>query len=131
MALAATFVAAAQVEGTETMSVTDDAIYSVVDQDPEFPGGMEGLYQWLATNIKYPEKARQEGIQGRVFVTFVIEKDGTVNNVRVIRSPNEELSEEAIRVVQSMPKWKPGRAHVKGKKEAVRVQYNLPINFKL
>lgn len=105
----------------------EDKIYSIVEHDPEFPGGWEGLYQWLATNVKYPEHAKENGIEGRVLVKFVIEKDGSVSDVRIASSPNEELSEEAVRVVRAMPKWKAGRQN--GKK--VRVQYTLPINFKL
>lgn len=128
LAMAAGLCAVAQSdEVKESDTNLEDKIYSIVEHDPEFPGGMEGLYQWLATNVKYPEHAKENGIQGRVVVKFVIEKDGSVSDVRIMRSPNDELSEEAIRVVKAMPKWKAGRQN--GKK--VRVQYMLPINFKL
>lgn len=105
----------------------EEEVFAVVEQDPEFEGGMEGLYQYLATSIVYPAGAREEGVQGRVFVSFVIEKDGSVGGVKILRSPDERLSREAERVVKSMPKWKPGRQN--GRK--VRVLYSLPINFQL
>ena len=127
MAMIATVSAAAQTDRTERKVADDEEVFAVVEQDPEFDGGMEGLYHYLATNIKYPADARNAGVQGRVFVSFVIEKDGSVSNVKVLRSPDERLSREAERVVNEMPKWKPGRQH--GKK--VRVLYNLPINFQL
>lgn len=124
MALAATLGAAAQTDRTTT---SDEEIYQVVENDPEFENGMEGLYQYLATNIVYPPDAREEKVSGKVLVSFVIEKDGSVSNVKVLRSPDERLSREAERVIKAMPKWKPGRQG--GKK--VRVQYALPIQFKL
>ncbi len=127
MAVASTIGASAQAERTSGAVDTGDYVFAVVEQDPEFEGGMEGLYQYLATSIKYPADARKEKVQGRVFVNFVIERDGTVSNVKVVRSPDERLGKEAARVVEAMPKWKPGRQN--GKK--VRVLYTLPINFKL
>lgn len=127
LATVATLGAAAQTDRTEPKAGAEEEIFAVVEQDPEFEGGMEGLYQYLAANIKYPADAKAEGVQGRVFVNFVIEKDGRVSEVKVIRSPDERLSREAERVVKAMPKWKPGRQL--GKK--VRVSYNLPINFQL
>ena len=106
---------------------TADSVYSVVEQDPEFPGGIEALYKYLAENIKYPEQAKAEGVQGRVFVRFVIEADGSITNAQVLRSIGGGCDEEALRVVNAMPKWKPGMQDGK----PVRVQYNLPIIFKL
>ena len=105
----------------------DDEIFVVVEQDPEFPGGMEAMVQYLSSNIKYPQEAMEKSIQGTVYVTFVVEKDGKVNNIRVIRKIGGGCDEEAVRVVQAMPKWKPGKQRGK----AVRVQYNLPIKFQL
>lgn len=102
-------------------------IYTVVEKSPEFPGGYEGLIQYLAVSIQYPEQAKADGVEGTVSVTFVIEPDGTTSSRRVLRSPHEALSQEALRVVREMPRWKPGRQ--RGKK--VRVQYTLPINFQL
>lgn len=104
-------------------------IYTVVEQNPEFPGGDDALVQWLGTHVQYPERAKEEKLEGRVFVTFVVERDGSISEVRVV-APREEmasLEEEALRVVRTMPKWKPGK--VRGKR--VRVQFNLPIVFRL
>ena len=105
----------------------DEDILDVVEVDPEFPGGMEALYKYLAENIKYPEQAKAEKIQGRVAVSFVIEKDGSVTNAKVLRGIGGGCDEEALRVVNAMPKWTPGRMS----NEPVRVNYVLPITFKL
>ena len=94
---------------------------------PEFPGGMEGLQKYLVKNLQYPKKAREDSIQGRVIVKFIVQKDGSIANIEIESSPHETLSKEAIRVIELMPKWKPGR--LKG--EPVRVQYVLPVTFKL
>lgn len=105
----------------------EDAVFTAVDDEPQFPGGIEAMYQYIASNVNYPAKAKEEKISGRVIVSFVVEKDGTISNAKTLRCPDEILCEEALRVVQAMPKWKPGR--VKGKK--VRAQFTLPIAFKL
>ena len=97
------------------------------ETDPEFPGGMWELYKFMAENIHYPEQAKNDGVQGRVFVRFVIDADGTVKDAKVLRGIGSGCDEEALRVVNAMPKWKPGT--VDGK--PVRTQYNLPITFKL
>ena len=102
-------------------------IFTVVEQDPEFPGGMEALLKYLAQNIKYPQLARDNGITGKVFVTFVVERDGSIANVKLLRDIGGGCGQEAIRVVKSMPKWNPGKQRGK----AVRVQFNLPVNFTL
>ena len=102
-------------------------IFTVVEQDPEFPGGMEALLKYLAQNIKYPQLARDNGITGKVFVTFVVERDGSIANVKLLRDIGGGCGAEAIRVVKSMPKWNPGKQRGK----AVRVQFNLPVNFTL
>ena len=107
--------------------VVEAEIFTVVDQMPEFPGGMNRLAEYLATNIRYPQLARESGIQGRVFINFVVEADGSVTNVRVIRSLGGGCDEEAMRVVRNMPRWTPGRQRGR----AVRVSYNLPVNFRL
>ena len=109
------------------VEATSDSVYSVVDQDPEFEGGMEALYKYLAENIQYPEQAKADKVEGRVFISFVIEPDGTASNAEVLRGIGGGCDEEALRVVQSMPNWKPGM--VDGK--PVRVHYNIPITFKL
>ena len=105
----------------------EEPIFTVVEQMPEFPGGQEALIKYMVNNVKYPENARKKGIQGTVFVSFVVGKDGSISNVKVLRGVDKELDEEAIRVVSNMPKWKPGKE--KGK--AVKVQYNLPVAYKL
>lgn len=102
-------------------------IFTVVESMPQFPGGDASLYKFLAENIEYPQIANESGIQGRVFLTFVVERDGSITDVKVLRGIGGGCDEEAIRVVQSMPKWKPGKQRGK----PVRVQYNLPIKFTL
>ena len=101
--------------------------FDVVEQMPEFPGGQEALMQFLRQEVKYPKEASKDGIQGRVVVQFVVEKDGSISEVEVVKKVNEHLDAEAVRVVNAMPKWKPG----KQKGENVRVKYTLPISFRL
>ncbi len=107
--------------------VDNDSIYQIVEVMPEFPGGTSEMMTYLSGNIKYPEEAKEKGISGRVFLSFVIEKDGAVSNVKVAKGIGKECDDEAVRVVKAMPKWKPGL--MKGK--PVRVSYMLPIFFKL
>ena len=102
-------------------------VFMVVEEMPEFPGGMGECMKWLGQNIKYPADAKEKGVQGRVIVQFVVEKDGTIVNAKVVRGVDPDLDAEALRVVNQSPKWKPG----KQKGEAVRVKYTLPIMFKL
>ena len=102
-------------------------IFTVVEEQPGYPGGEEARISYLQQNIKYPEEAKELGIQGKVFVTFVVEVDGTITDVRVLRGIGGGCDEEAIRVVKSMPKWVPG----KQRGVPVRVQFNLPIKFTL
>lgn len=102
-------------------------VFNEVDEMPEYPGGTEELYKYLGSNITYPEQAKNDGIQGRVFVTFVVERDGSITNAQVLRGIGGGCDEEALRVVNAMPKWTPG----KKEGEVVRVQYNLPVIFKL
>jgi protein TonB len=117
----------APVKSDEEESAEEAQIFMVVESMPEYPGGEASLYTFLAENIKYPQMAKESGIQGRVFVTFVVERDGRVTDVRVLRGIGGGCDEEAIRVVQSMPKWTPGKQRGK----SVRVQYNLPVKFTL
>jgi protein TonB len=102
-------------------------IFTVVEEQPGYPGGEEARISYLQQNIKYPEEAKELGIQGKVFVTFVVEVDGSITDVRVLRGIGGGCDEEAIRVVKSMPKWVPG----KQRGVPVRVQFNLPIKFTL
>ncbi len=94
---------------------------------PAFPGGMDKLMKYLSDNIKYPSQARELGIQGKVFLSFVIEKDGSVTDVTLLRGIGGGCDEEAIRVVKNMPNWIPG----KQRNIPVRVRFNLPVNFRL
>ena len=105
----------------------DVQIFTVVENDPEFPGGMEALYKYLRENIKYPSLARDNNITGKVYVTFVVERDGSIANPRVLKDIGGGCGQEAIRVVKAMPKWTPGKQRGK----AVRVQFNLPVSFNL
>jgi protein TonB len=89
--------------------VDDDRVYDVVEENASFPGGDEECMKWLRKNIRYPSICQEQGVQGRVIVAFVVNRDGSIVDVKVVRSPDENLSEEAIRVVKLMPKWKPAR----------------------
>lgn len=100
---------------------------STVDTDPEFPGGTTALYKYVSDNIHYPEKAKADGVEGRVYVRFVIEADGSVTNVELLRKVSKECDEEALRVVQNMPRWQPATKDGKH----VRTQYVMPIYFQL
>ncbi len=111
----------------EEEEVVEQEIFQIVEEMPAYPGGDQKLMEYVAKNIKYPQIARETGIQGRVFVGFVVEPDGSVSNVKVLRGIGGGCDEEAVRVVKSMPKWKPGKQRGK----AVRVSYMLPVNFKL
>ena len=101
--------------------------YDVVEVMPQYPGGQIAMMKYIMENMKYPKQAMKEGIQGRVTVSFIVEKDGRVSNVRLLHSVQSALDKEAIRVVKSMPKWTPGKHNGK----PVRVRFNLPVMFKL
>ena len=102
-------------------------IFMVVEEMPEFPGGMSELMSYLAKSIKYPVVAQENGIQGRVTVAFVVNRDGTIVDAEVVRGIDASLDKEALRVINLMPKWKPGKQRGK----AVRVKYTVPVNFRL
>ena len=102
-------------------------VFDVVEQMPSFPGGPSALMQYLSSNIKYPVVAEENGVQGRVVCTFVVERDGSITDVRVIKSVDPSLDKEAVRVVKSMPKWIPGKQNG----SAVRVKYTVPVTFRL
>ena len=107
--------------------VVETEIFQIVEEMPQFPGGDAKLLEYVATHIKYPQIARETGIQGRVFVGFVVEPDGSVSNVKILRGIGGGCDEEAMRVIKSLPKWKPGKQRGK----AVRVSYQIPVLFKL
>jgi protein TonB len=106
----------------------EEVVFVVVESMPEFPGGQQALFKYLAENVKYPVIAQENGIQGRVICQFVVNKDGKIVDVEVVRSGGDpSLDKEAVRVIKSMPNWKAGKQRGK----AVRVKYTLPVNFKL
>ena len=102
-------------------------VFDFVEQMPSCPGGPSALMQYLSSNIKYPVVAEENGVQGRVVCTFVVERDGSITDVRVIKSVDPSLDKEAVRVVKSMPKWIPGKQNG----SAVRVKYTVPVTFRL
>ena len=104
-----------------------NAVYIVVEDMPEFPGGTSAILDYLSKNVRYPEACRKDSIQGRVIIFFVVERDGSISNAEVIKSVHEQLDAEALRVVRAMPKWKPGRQ----RGVALRVRYGIPVNFRL
>lgn len=105
----------------------DERIYEVVEENAQFPGGEEACMKWLAEHLKYPSICQEQGVQGRVYVSFVVNKDGSIVDVEIKRSPDPNLSKEAERVVKSMPKWKPARQG----NRTVRSRFNLPVMFRL
>lgn len=105
----------------------DTEIFVIVEDMPEFPGGEVALRRWIANNIKYPVIAAENGIQGRVYVQFVVDRDGSISNAKIARGVDPSLDQEALRVVNSLPKWKAGMQRGK----PVRVSYTVPINFQL
>ena len=105
----------------------ENKVFDVVEQMPSFPGGNDALMKYLSDNVKYPVVAQENGVQGRVVVSFVVEKDGSITDVKVVRSVDPSLDKEAQRVVKSMPRWIPGKQNG----SAVRVKYNVPVSFRL
>lgn len=108
-------------------STAKEEVFMVAEQMPEFPGGMKEMLKFLQENVKYPENAMKNNVQGRVIVQFVIEKDGTPTEFKVLRSVDPDLDAEALRVMKAMPKWKPGMQ----KGQVVRVKFTVPVSFKL
>ena len=102
-------------------------VYDIVEQMPSFPGGQSALFQYLSKNIQYPKLCEEHGIQGRVICSYIVEEDGSITDVQVRKSVHPSLDKEAVRVIQSMPKWNPGKENGL----PVRVRYNLPITFSL
>lgn len=118
---------ALQAQTTDSTHTESDGIsvFNLVEKQPEFPGGEQALLDYIGSNVQYPKKARKKNIQGTVYISFIVEIDGKVSTVRVLRGIGGGCDEEAVRVVSSMPAWKPG--YQRGK--PVRVQFNLPIRF--
>lgn len=120
-------VIAAPVAASVIAEEEEQVIFQVVETMPSFPGGDAELFKFLSSDVKYPVNAQENGIQGRVICQFVVNKDGSIVDVEVVRSVDASLDKEAIRVIKSMPKWSPGKQRGK----SVRVKYTLPVNFKL
>ena len=110
-----------------TQAAEPEKVFDMVEQMPTFPGGQQELMSYLGKNIKYPTIAQENGTQGRVIIQFVVERDGTITDVHVARGVDPYLDKEAVRVVQSMPKWIPGKQNGK----AVRVKFTVPVMFRL
>lgn len=106
---------------------SDDRVFDVVEQMPTFPGGPAAMMKYIDENLKYPVVAHENGIQGRVVVSFIVEADGSISNVNVVRPVDSSLDREAMRVVRSMPKWIPGKSNGR----SVRVKYNVPVSFRI
>ena len=106
---------------------TPDDVFMVVEEGPEFPGGTMALLEYLAKTIKYPQNCRDEKIQGRVLVSFIVEKDGSLSGFEVVKSVHPDLDAEALKVIKALPAWKPGTQHG----EKVRVKFTVPVNFRL
>lgn len=107
--------------------INDETLFDVVEEMPEFPGGTNALYQFIATNFHYPDTCRALNVQGKIYVSFIIEKDGSIRECKLLRGVHPALDAEAIRVVLAMPRWTSGKQNGK----PVRVRYNLPIVCKL
>ena len=105
----------------------DDEFFMVVENMPEFPGGDLGLMKYIQRNVKYPPIAKEYNITGKVYVSFIVDKSGAVTNVKIVRGVDKNLDAEALRVVKSLPKYKPG----KQRGQPVRVMFTIPINFTL
>ena len=115
------------IDNSSEKALATDSVLMIPEEMPSFPGGVMALMEFLQKNVKYPVEAQKKGVQGRVLVSFVVEKDGSLSEIKTVKSVDPLLDEEAMRVVKSMPNWTPGKQ--KGK--AVRVKYNVPISFKL
>jgi protein TonB len=122
-------VLSAKAQQSDTLKglAADTLVFYSVEHMPEFPGGMDQFYHYLATTIRYPLEARLNKQQGRVIIQMIVEKDGSLSHIKVIRGASRSLNEEAIRVISSCPKWNPGVQNGK----SVRVMYSIPISFNL
>lgn len=105
----------------------NETIYSLADEQPVYPGGMSAFFKYIQSNMQYPAEAKSAGIEGRVFVEYVVEKDGSVSGAKILKSLNGDCDKEALRLITSCEKWTPGK--IDGK--LVRVKMALPLNFKL
>ena len=115
------------VQADFSIQQVEDPVFDAVEQQPSFPGGAAALHKWLGEHIQYPPIAVENKVEGRVIVQFIIRKDGTISDVKVVRPVDQSLDREAVRVVSSMPRWTPGRQNG----SSVNVRYTLPVTFKL
>ncbi len=115
------------IDTTKNNAKQEDKVFVSVEKAPEFPGGMEQFWSFLAKTMRYPAKAREQNIQGIVILQMVVEKDGSLSNIQVVRGVSEDLDREAIRLMKLSPKWMPGMQNG----QAVRTQYTVPIGFAL
>jgi protein TonB len=111
----------------QNKKTSNDKVFEKVEDMPEFPGGEQAMMKFVSENVQYPEEAKEKEISGRVLVGFIVEKDGSVNEVKIVRGIGGGCDEEAVRVVKAMPKWKPGKQDGK----TVRVSYTMPFFFKM
>ena len=114
-------------EDLEIVEEDDEEVFMVVENMPEFPGGDLGLMKYIQKNVKYPPIAKEYNITGKVYISFVVDRSGSVTNVKVVRGVDKNLDAEAVRVIKSLPKYKPGKQRGK----AVKVMFTVPINFTL
>jgi len=126
IAIPSLFYAQDKQNGNAVQGSDAEYAFEQLEVKPEYPSGNEGLGKYLSENIKYPKKALKNGVSGKVFVQFVIDKTGKVTNVVAVRGVEKSLDKEAVRVIKSMPKWKPGMKDG----QPVKVKYTIPINFK-
>jgi len=119
--------AATRAEKSDSKKELTGKVYDIVEYMPEYPGGVTELMNYLSKNTHYPAATKRDGIQGRVVVSFIVEPDGSISNVKLVRSVDANLDREALRVVSEMPKWTPGKQGG----NTVRVRYSLPITFRL
>ena len=129
--LALAFMASGTVSAQDTTKVDsgypEGCCIDIIEYGPEFPGGMDSLYKFMRDSLRYPKEALEKRIEGKVYITFVVEKDGSITDPRVLRDIGGGCGEEAIRMVMTMPKWEPG----KQSGVPVRVQFNLPVRFEI
>ena len=111
----------------EAEKKAEDKVFDAVEQQPSFPGGQGAMFSYISNNLRYPQKAAENAVEGRVSVKFIVEKDGSISNVEVNRSDDADLDNEAIRVIKSMPKWNPAKQDG----TEVRAYYNVPVTFRL
>lgn len=124
---AKTIALASDQDADETKKANEDKIFTDAEVAPEFPGGMNEMYAFINKNLRYPEECAERNIQGRVTIQFVVEKDGSVGDIKIVRGKDPQLDGEAVRIIRKFPKFKPGTMNG----EPVRVWYTFPINFKL